>query len=63
METKSMLTGGIEKNWSVSREELASASSITFYLVDYGVPADYDGMMNMYAAFEAGLFAMEPELI
>ncbi len=62
LKTTSILTGGIQTTWQVSREELSTASGITFYLVDYGIPEDYDEINDIYAAFESGLSAREPEL-
>jgi hypothetical protein len=58
----SMMTGGLELTWETDRYELDSASKITFYVLEAGVPESVDELEEVYSSLETGIGMIEPEL-
>ncbi|MFH1455809.1 MAG: hypothetical protein ABIF40_02565 [archaeon] len=62
MTLDSLVSGGGEYLWTLGRDELSSASTITFYVNSYGTPSTYDELSDVYSKLEEGTGITYPEL-
>ncbi len=61
-ELESAMSGGVDQEWSVDRDELADASLLTIYVTSPGVPENYDELDSVSAYLDIKIGQVEPEL-
>ncbi len=61
-ELQSAMSGGVDQEWTVDRDDLARASMLTIYVTSPGVPENYDDLDSISAYLDTKIGQVEPEL-